>query len=88
MLYSNDIGNLILGAICNNCTLMFNSKMPLNKSDFEPNQFHKIIFVCVYNIALKGAKEASEIEIAEFLENYPAQNNIFKDNDGIEYNCR
>lgn len=85
MLYSNDIGNLILGAICNNCTLMFNSKMPLNKSDFEPNQFHEIIFVCVYNIALKGAKEASEIEIAEFLENYPAQNNIFKDNDGIEY---
>ena len=42
MLYSNDIGNLILGAICNDCSLALKDKMPLVKYDFEPNQFHKI----------------------------------------------
>ena len=85
MLYSNDIGNLILGAICNDCSLALKDKMPLVKYDFEPNQFHKIVFVSVYNLALKGVKEATEVEITEFLENYTSEYNIFTDNNGIEY---
>lgn len=85
MLYSNDIGNLILGAICNDCSLVLKDKMPLVKYDFEPNQFHKIIFVSVYNLALKGVKEATEVEITEFLENYTSEYNTFTDNNGIEY---
>ena len=85
MLYSNDIGNLILGAICNDCSLVLKDKMPLVKYDFEPNQFHKIVFVSVYNLALKGVKEATEVEITEFLENYTSEYNTFTDNNGIEY---
>lgn len=85
MLYSNDIGNLILGAICNDCSLALKDKMPLVKYDFEPNQFHKIVFVSVYNLALKGVKEATEVEITEFLENYTSEYNTFTDNNGIEY---
>ena len=47
--------------------------------------FHKIVFVSVYNLALKGVKEATEVEITEFLENYTSEYNTFTDNNGIEY---
>ena len=85
MLYSHNSANLILGAICNDCTLALNNKFPLTKEDFRPNQFQMIIFVTLYNLALKGVKEASEIEVYEFLKNYKEQFNIFNDNDGSDY---
>lgn len=85
MLYSTNTASLILGALCNNPTLMLGEKYNFCKEDFSPIALHKIIFVCINNIAKKGVKKIDEIAINEYLDSYQAQKEIFGDNNGLSY---
>ena len=70
-LYSTTQSGFLLGSLLNNTSLLYDTKYPLDKYDFEPFLSHKIIFVCICQLADKGAESVSAIEIKSFLKDYP-----------------
>ena len=84
-IYSSEDVNFLLGILMNDSSKILDDKYPLDKDDFECVLFQKIIYSCIYNLAIKGVKRFGGMEIAEFLSDYPTQEQIFKDNDGLNY---
>lgn len=85
MLYNNNIGSLMLGCLLNNPTLSIRPNMPLTKNDFAPQEFHKILFVCINHLAKMGVTNISEIEIDNFISKYEAQKEILEDSNYFEF---
>lgn len=78
-LYSVNASNFVLSSLLNNTDLLYNDKYPLNKNDFKPNLTHKIIFICICQLADKGCVEIDSKEIVTFLESgYTEQLNALK----------
>ena len=84
-IYSSEDVNFLLGILLNDTSKCFDDKFPLDKEDFECVLLQKIVYASIYNIAINGAKSIGSMEISEFLSNYPTQEQVFKDNDGINY---
>lgn len=84
-IYSSEDANFLLGILLNDSSRILDDKYPLNKDDFECVLFQKIIYSVIYNLAIKGVKTFGGMEIAEFLADYPIQEQVFKDNDGLNY---
>ena len=76
----------IFGIILNEPSVLKDDKYKLEKWDF-PMQLHKIIFASMYNLVNSGMETIDEIAIDTFLQKYPAQYEMFNDNDGYEYLC-
>lgn len=85
MLYDSQAANLLLGALMNDPTLFFNDKYKLKKDDFEPNRFHKILYVAAENVAKQGVEEITEVEVGSFMSAYPKQLEVLKDNNFVEF---
>lgn len=85
MIYSHIIADRVLGALIQDTNLCLNSKYPIEKEDFECVQFHKILFSTIYNLAIKGVKIVTLIDMEEFLKPYDIQYNICKDNNFEDY---
>lgn len=73
MLYSSNYGALLLGCLMNNTQLLFNPSYPLTKTDFDPEPVHRIIFIATCKLAEAGAGNISEVEIDNYVKDYPAQ---------------
>lgn len=84
-IYNSNNANFLLGILMNDCTKVLDPKFSLNKSDFNPKLFQKIIFATIHNLAINGVKEIDFIDVEEFLQNYPTQQRIYDDNDGAEF---
>lgn len=82
LLYDESSALFVLGSLCNDTSLL-DEKHPLSKYDFRCKEFDKIIFVVIKTLKERGAKSLSEEDFVEFLKNYPAQYEIFNDNDGV-----
>lgn len=65
--------------------MLFNTQYPLSKKDFAPNQFHQILFVSIAQIAQSGANEISEIEVENFIKNYPDKLEVLQDNNFFDF---
>lgn len=85
MIYSHTIADRVLSSLIQDTSLCLNSKYPIEKEDFEPVQFHKILYATIYNLAIKGVKIITIIDIEEFLKPYDLQYNIYNDNNGSDY---
>lgn len=85
MLYNNNVASMLLGCLLNNPTLVFRSDIPLSKSDFSPQEFHKVLYVCINHLAKSGVTNITELEIDSFVEKYEAQKEILLDNNYYEY---
>jgi len=83
-IYSISASNFVLGTLMNNTSLIYNSTYPLEKSDFKPFLIHKIIYVCISQLADKGVEKVEPIEIVNYLNDYPEQLNSLQEelNDG------
>lgn len=84
MLYDESSALFVLGSLCNDTSLL-NEEKPLNKRDFEPKAFDKIIFTVIVTLKNRGAKSLNPEDFAEFLKAYSVQEQIFNDNDGIDF---
>ena len=85
MLYSQNMASMLLGCLLQNPTLCLRPQTPITKSDFSPNEFHKILFVCIKALAQAGVQTISEIEIDNFINKYEPQKEILEDNNYSEY---
>jgi len=76
---------MLLGCLLNNPSLCFRPDTPLSKTDFAPQEFHKVLFVCIQALAQSGVTDISEIEIDNFVSKYEAQQEILQDSNYYEF---
>lgn len=76
---------MLLGCLMNNTQLLFNPSYPLTKADFDPEPVHRIIFVATCKLAEGGAGSVSEVEIDNYVKDYPAQYEILTDSNFLEF---
>ena len=83
-IYSISASNFVLGSLMNNTDLIYSSQYPLSKEDFRPFLIHKIIYVCISQLADKGVQIVEPIELVNYLNDYPEQLNAIQTelNDG------
>ena len=74
----------VLACLIKDPMLFSDNKYKFNVDDFS-DQFHRILFGAIENIALNGAQSISYIDVDQFLKNYPVQYKIFTDNQGPDY---
>nr|DAG87188.1 MAG TPA: DNA packaging protein [Herelleviridae sp.] len=85
MLYSSNYGALLLGCLMNNTQLLFNPSYPLTKTDFDPEPVHRIIFIATCKLAEAGAGSVSEVEIDNYVKDYPAQYETLNDSNFLDF---
>lgn len=85
MLYNPNIASMLIGCLLNNPSLSLRPDTPLTKNDFAPQEFHKVLFVCINHLAKSGVTNITELEIDNFIDNYEAQKEILLDNNYYEY---
>ena len=85
MLYNSNLSSLLLGCLMNNTQLLFNPSYPLTKTDFDPEPVHRIIFIATCKLAEAGAGSVSEVEIDNYVKDYPAQYEILNDSNFLDF---
>lgn len=85
MLYNQNIGSMLLGCLMKQPSLIFLPQYPLSKDDFEPVEFHKIMYVFIAILAQEGTQEITEVEIENKAQNYPAQYEVLQDNNFMDF---
>lgn len=73
----------MLGCIINNPSLL--DDYCLTIADFDGEDFHQIVFSCIFNLYNQGAKVLDYFAIDSFLSSYEKQYKIFNDNKGLDY---
>lgn len=84
-IYNENDSATLLGILFNDPSLFENEKYPLTKYDFAPLLFHKIIYVCGYNLINHGAKEIDAMMVEEYLTKYPTFKTVYMENNGAEF---
>lgn len=85
MLYNSNLSSLLLGCLMNNTQLLFNPSYPLTKNDFDPEPVHRIIFIATCKLAEAGAGNVSEVEIDNYVKDYPAQYETLNDSNFLDF---
>lgn len=75
----------VLGSLLQNNMLLDDVDRPLETSDFDTEQFYKIIFVAIYNLYQQGVETIDEYAIDSYLSKYPKQYDVFQSNKGLEW---
>ena len=74
----------VLGCLIKDPMLFSDNKYKFDVDDFS-DQFHRILFGAIENIAVNGAQSINYIDIDQFLKSYPTQYKVFSDNQGPDY---
>ena len=76
----------VLGNLCKNPRLLRDSATDLKESDFAQN-FHKIVFSSIYNLAFSDSEISmiNEIDIDNYLASYPKLYKEWDKHDGLTY---
>ena len=85
MLYNSNYASMLLGCLMQNTTLLFNPSYPLARSDFDPEPMHRIIFGAIVKLAEAGAGTISEVEIDNFVKDYPDRYETLQDGNFMEF---
>nr|DAT89651.1 MAG TPA: replicative helicase [Caudoviricetes sp.] len=85
MLYNSNLSSLLLGCLMNNTQLLYNPSYPLAKTDFDPEPVHRIIFIATCKLAEAGAGNVSEVEIDNYVKDYPAQYETLNDSNFLDF---
>lgn len=85
MLYNSNLSSLLLGCLMNNTQLLFNPSYPLTKTDFDPEPVHRIIFIATCKLAEAGAGSVSEVEIDNYVKDYPVQYETLNDSNFLDF---
>lgn len=73
----------VIGCLIQNPTLLDNYALTLE--DFDGEEFHQIIFACIFNLYNQGVNVIDSFAIDSFISGYEKQYKIFIDNNGLEY---
>ena len=85
MLYNINLSSLLLGCLMKQPSLLTLPQFPLSKKDFEPELFHKIIYVAINKLVHNGIQEITEIEIENVVKTKPAFLEVLQDNNYLDF---
>ena len=74
-----------IGCLLQDSSLIDDIDRPLDRTDFNTENFYELLFVAVYNLHMQGCSTIDEFSIDSYLSNYKEQYSIFQENQGIEY---
>lgn len=76
----------VIGNLCKDPQLLRDPEIFLTEKDFV-QEFHKIVFSAIYNLAFSSAEttKINEIDIDNYLASYPKLYKIWEKHNGIEY---
>lgn len=78
----------VFGAIISQPALIDNIDLPLDKEDFNTDEFFEILFTAIHNLYVNGATEIDEFTIDSYISAHKHQYQIFQDNNGLDYITR
>lgn len=84
-IYDNNIASMLLGYVLIKPELTVDKNLKLNKYLFDPQEFHRTLFIIVNNLYITGHNVVSIFDIMEFVERFPKQEEILQDNDVEEF---
>lgn len=79
------MASMLLGCLLLQPSLLTLPQYPLCSKDFEPVQFHKLMYLAISRLAQEGVQEATEIEIENVVKNKPMAMEVFQDNDYMDF---
>ena len=85
MLYSENSALMVLGHLLNRPTLLLSDKYKIEPTDFEPNEFNRIMFWAIRNVTSQGVNELDEVSIDMFLQCDEARYTVAKQNNFMEF---
>ena len=74
-----------IGCLLQDSSLIDDIDRPLDRTDFNTENFYELLFVAIYNLHMQGCTTIDEFSIDSYLSNYKDQYSIFQENQGIEY---
>lgn len=74
-----------IGCLLQDSSLIDDIDRPLDRTDFNTENFYELLFVAIYNLHMQGCTTIDEFNIDSYLSNYKEQYSIFQENQGIEY---
>mgnify|MGYP003369810078 CR=1 FL=1 len=74
-----------IGCLLQDSSLIDDIDRPLDRTDFNTENFYELLFVAIYNLRMQGCTTIDEFSIDSYLSNYKEQYSIFQENQGIEY---
>ena len=74
-----------IGCLLQDPSLIDDIDRPLNRTDFNTENFYELLFVAIYNLHMQGCTTIDEFSIDSYLSKYKEQYTIFQENQGIEY---
>ena len=84
-LYSHENATLLLGCILNDPSIIDSGRYPLDREDFEPCLFHKVLFAVIENLVYnEGVSQIDEVVVDRFVSQYPEIKEILEDNNFME----
>lgn len=75
----------VFGGLLHQPTLVDSIDYPLDREDFNTNEFYEILFVAIHNLYVQGIDIIDEFAIDSYLSAYPQQFAIFQENNGLKY---
>ena len=73
------------GCLLQDSSLIDDIDRPLDRTDFNTENFYELLFIAIYNLHMQGCTTIDEFNIDSYLSNYKEQYSIFQENQGIEY---
>jgi replicative DNA helicase len=74
----------VIGGVYLNNSLLDNEKYFFTEEDFT-EEFHRILFECIFNLHALGVKKIDANSIEDYLEQRPKKKAVFVSNKGYEY---
>ena len=74
----------VIGGVYLNNSLLDNEKYFFTEEDFT-EEFHRILFECIFNLYALGVKKIDANSIEDYLEQRPKKKAVFVSNKGYEY---
>lgn len=75
----------VLGCLSKEPTLLDDIDRPLDRSDFDTEDFFELLYVAIYNLHAQGCEVIDEFSVDSYLSGFEEQYNIFQLNNGLEY---
>ena len=85
MLYNENAGSMLLGCLMKQPSLLLQPNYPLKKDDFDPEPFHKVMFIAINKLVSQGCQEITPIELDGALKIHGPSYEIANDNDFMSF---
>ena len=75
----------VIGGLINQPQLVDCIDLPLDREDFNTDEFYEVLFIAIHNLYISGATTIDEFTIDSYLASHKHQYQVFQDNNGLDF---